>query len=65
MQRYKSPQEMPFNITPAAKEGWNRFVSETKNGNPRAAFDAYHKYCLAKEEAFKRRQPLQDKGLEM
>ena len=38
MQRYKSPQELPFNITPAAKEGW---------------------------KAFKRRQPLQDKGLEM
>ena len=56
---------MPFNITPAAKEGWNNFIKETLNGNPRDAFDAYHKYCLAKEEAFKRRQPLQDKGLEM
>ena len=54
--KYTCPQEMPYNISLAAKEAWNRFVSETKSGNPRAAIAAYHKYCLAKEAAFNKFQ---------
>lgn len=63
MQRYKSPQELPFNITPAAKEGWNNFIKETLNGNPKRAIAAYHAYSVAKENAFSKQSGGQEMDL--
>lgn len=54
---------MPFNITPAAKEGWNNFIKETLNGNPKRAIAAYHAYSVAKENAFSKQSGGQEMDL--
>lgn len=49
---YKSPQEMPFNITPETAKSWNDFVNLTLAGNSIAAIRAYHSYSIAKQKVF-------------